>query len=125
MKRNEVSRMKIICISLVCLLTGCSQDAPQNFVCKDKGNQYEPRSLSLTGGKAIFGSVTYQKFCTKSGNADIYGLEAVDCENRKTPTTTVVRALSIDPISGALWMGVSDSPSNFFSGTVFQCERVK
>jgi hypothetical protein len=119
--------MKNICISfvLVGLLVGCSQEPPRNFVCQDKGNQFEPRSLSLSGDKAVFGSVTYQKFCTKAGNAEIYGLEAVDCENRKTPTTKEVRVLSIDPISGALWQGVSDTPNNFNSGTVFQCERVK
>ncbi len=119
--------MKFICISLVCLVglfAGCSQEPPLNFVCTQTGDMYPPKSLSLEGGKAVLGSVTYEKFCTKSDNFSIYGLESDDCENRKMQSAYAVRVLSIDVISGALVV-LNKSPQNDSIGTTYQCLRVK
>lgn len=123
-----IDRIKMKSLSLVLFgfLVACSQaqSAPMNFVCTQTGNMYPPKSLSIANGKAVFGSDTYQKFCTKTGNFDIYGLEPVDCENRKIQTAYAVRVLSIDVITGEM-MVLNKAPQDASIGTTFQCLRLK
>jgi hypothetical protein len=118
--------MKAVSFVLLGLFAGYSQaqSAPMNFVCTQTGNMYPPQSLSIASGKAVFGSDTYQKFCTKTGNSHIYGFEADDCENRKVQTAYRVRILSIDVITGEM-MVVNKTPQDASIGTTFQCLRLK
>ena len=119
---------KTIYISLLCfsvLLAGCSQDTPQNFVCKDKDGGVQPKSLTVSSKKAVLGTDTFTQFCKSRGNSNFYGEGAQDCKNMENPSSGEYASLEFDAISGSLIVKMSIPQRQFFRLYTYQCEKVK
>ncbi len=117
--------ISIFLLCLLALLSGCSQDTPQNFVCKDKDGGVQPKSLTVTTKKAIFGTDTFAQFCKSRGNSTFFGEGPRDCKNVESPSSGEYASLEFDVISGSLIVKMSVPQRQFFRLYTYQCEKVK